>query len=65
VVAGRLDERVIGIRLDELKAIGRRIAVAGGTRKTAAIRAALRGGWVNTLITDRATAESLLRASGA
>ena len=64
LVAGRLDERVIGIRLDELKAIGRRIAVAGGTRKTAAIRAALRGGWVNTLITDRATAESLLRASG-
>lgn len=64
-VEGRLDERVIGIRLDELKVIGRRIAVAGGTRKTAAIRAALRGGWVNTLITDRATAESLLRASGA
>ena len=63
-VAGRLDERVIGIRLDELTVIGRRIAVAGGTRKTAAIRAALRGGWVNTLITDRATAESLLRASG-
>lgn len=63
-VGGRLDERVIGIRLDELKAIGRRIAVAGGTRKTAAIRAALRGSWVNTLITDRATAESLLRAPG-
>ncbi len=64
-VAGRLDDRVIGIRLDELKAIGRRIAVAGGTRKTEAIRAALRGGWVNTLITDRATAESLLRGPGA
>ena len=64
-VTGRLDERVIGIRLEELKAISRRIAVAGGTRKTAAIRAALRGGWVNTLITDLATAESLLRAPGA
>lgn len=62
-VAGRLDERVIGIRLDELKAVGRCIAVAGGARKTAAIRAALRGGWVNTLITDLTTAEALLRAS--
>jgi DNA-binding transcriptional regulator LsrR (DeoR family) len=61
-VAGRLDERVIGIQLDELKAVGRCIAVAGGTRKTAAIRAALLGGWVNTLITDLATAEALLRA---
>jgi len=64
-VAGRLDERVIGIRLDELKAVGRCIAVAGGARKAAAIRAALRGGWVNTLITDLATAEALLRAPGA
>jgi DNA-binding transcriptional regulator LsrR (DeoR family) len=64
-VSGRLDERVIGIRLEELKTVGRRIAVAGGTRKTAAIRAALRGGWVNTLITDLATAESLLRTPGA
>lgn len=64
-VASRLDERVVGIRLGDIKAIGRRIAVAGGTRKTAAIRAALRGGWVNTLITDRTTAESLLSAPGA
>lgn len=63
-VAERLDERVIGISLEQVKAVGRRIAVAGGTRKTAAIRAALRGGWVNTLITDLATAEALLRNSG-
>ena len=64
-VASRLDERVIGITLDELKAVGRCVAVAGGARKISAIRAALRGGWVNTLITDRATAEGLLRAAGA
>lgn len=63
-VGGRLEERVIGISLDQLKAVGRCIAVAGGTRKAAAIRAALRGGWVNTLITDLATAEALLRAPG-
>jgi DNA-binding transcriptional regulator LsrR (DeoR family) len=61
-VTGRLNERVVGIRLDELKTAGRRIAVAGGARKTSAIRAALRGGWVNTLITDLATAEALLRS---
>jgi DNA-binding transcriptional regulator LsrR (DeoR family) len=61
-VSGQLDERVIGITLHELKAVGRCIAVAGGARKVSAIRAALRGGWVNTLVTDRATAEGLMRA---
>lgn len=64
-VTDPLDERVIGIRLNELKTAGRCVAVAGGSRKTAAIRAALRGGWVNTLITDRATAEALLRGPAA
>ena len=37
-----------------------RIGIAGGAEKLAAIRAALRGGYVNVLITDLDTATALL-----
>lgn len=60
-VATRFDERVVGIDPDTLRAIPRRVAIAGGTRKATAIRAALRGGWVNAVITDLATARLLLK----
>jgi DNA-binding transcriptional regulator LsrR (DeoR family) len=36
------------------------VAVAGGRRKYAAIRAALRGGWLNVLITDLGVARRLV-----
>jgi DNA-binding transcriptional regulator LsrR (DeoR family) len=55
-----LDDRVIGIALEQLKQTPRSVGVAGGQRKVAAIRAALLGGWLNCLITDRHTAEHLL-----
>jgi DNA-binding transcriptional regulator LsrR (DeoR family) len=55
-----LDDRVIGIELDQLKRVGRSVGVAGGSRKTAAVRGALLGGWINCLITDLQTAERLL-----
>lgn len=57
-----LDERVIGITLEEIKAIPRVAAVAGGARKVAAIRGALRGGYLDVLITDRFTAARLADA---
>jgi DNA-binding transcriptional regulator LsrR (DeoR family) len=57
-----LDARVIGIELGQLKRIPRAIGVAGGPSKTPAVRAALLGGWINCLITDRPTAERLLAA---
>jgi DNA-binding transcriptional regulator LsrR (DeoR family) len=56
-----LDDRVISIELHQLKQIDRVVGIAGGKRKTAAIRGALAGGWVNVLITDRATAERLVQ----
>jgi len=56
-----LNDRVIAIELEQLKRADRVIGIAGGRRKAAAIRGALRGGWVNVLITDRSTAERLLR----
>jgi DNA-binding transcriptional regulator LsrR (DeoR family) len=57
-----LDDRVIAIGLQELRRVDRVVGIAGGKRKTAAIRGALQGGWVNVLITDRGTAERLVRA---
>ena len=62
--AGPLDDRTIGISLDMLKTIGLRIAVAGGFDKVPAILAALRGGYVNVLITDAATGRGILNADG-
>lgn len=59
-VTTSLDERVVGIDADLFRAIPRRIGVAGGDEKHESIRAALRGGWVNILVTDHATAEYLV-----
>lgn len=59
-VACALNDRVMGIDLETFRGVPRRIAVAGGPSKVDAIAGALRGGWVNVLVTDIATARSLL-----
>lgn len=56
---GGLDDLVIGVTTDQLGSARRRFAVAGGARKHEAVRAALLGGWVDTLVTDTDTAEFL------
>ena len=61
LVQSSVDARVIGVSYEQLQRTPRTTAVAGGTRKFNAIRAALRGRWVDTLITDLSTAERLLR----
>jgi DNA-binding transcriptional regulator LsrR (DeoR family) len=61
LVHSDLDERVVGIDAQTLRRIPRRIGIAGGRRKHAAIHAALAGEWVNVLLTDTGTAESLLQ----
>jgi DNA-binding transcriptional regulator LsrR (DeoR family) len=63
VVPSPLDARVLGIAAERLQAIPRRIGVAGGAQKYPAIRAALRGGWINVLITDAASAQRLAEES--
>jgi DNA-binding transcriptional regulator LsrR (DeoR family) len=55
-----LDRRVISMTLEELRRVPRSVGIAGGKRKLAAIRGALRGGWINVLITDRGVAEQLV-----
>jgi len=61
-IVSDLDERVLGIDPDTLRAIPRRVGVAGGVRKWGAIRAALVGGWLSVLITDLHTAQWLAGA---
>ena len=56
-----LDQRLVGISAEEFLLIPRRIGVAGGERKFAAIRAALLGRWVNVLITDLTSARLLVQ----
>jgi DNA-binding transcriptional regulator LsrR (DeoR family) len=59
-VASAVDERLLGMSEAAIRAVPRRIAVAGGEGKQAAIRAALLGGWVSTLITDAESAAALV-----
>jgi dihydroxyacetone kinase-like protein len=63
-VAGPLEDRVIGLSLEDLLRIDLRICVAGGFDKVPAILAALRRGYANVLVTDAATARGVLRADG-
>jgi DNA-binding transcriptional regulator LsrR (DeoR family) len=60
LVKSPLMGRVIGIEPASLKRTRRVVGVAGGPRKVQAILAALRGQWINVLITDKRTAEALL-----
>jgi DNA-binding transcriptional regulator LsrR (DeoR family) len=60
-----LNERVIAIELADLTHVDRVVGIAGGRRKFAAIRGALRGRLINVLITDRSTAERLVKTAAA
>lgn len=60
LVHSDLDERVIGISLESMRNLGRMVGVAGGNDKFEAILGAVRGSFINTLITDTYTAQKLL-----
>ena len=55
-----IEERMISIDAKSMKAVPRRIGVAGSLQKLKAIRGAITGGWVNVLITDSDVARQLL-----
>lgn len=56
-----INERIIGIGFNDLIGIPNVIAAAGGAHKVPVIRAILNGkNMINTLVTDEATAQSLL-----
>jgi len=52
---------IIGISLEQLKALDHVIGVAGGEEKVTAILGALRGGCLNVLVTDTVTAKAMLK----
>lgn len=64
-VEGDLDGRVIGMELADIRAVGNGILVSSGHDKVAAMRAALVGGYVRYLVTDKSTGEELLDAKQA
>ncbi|HBY96992.1 MAG TPA: hypothetical protein DEP84_24105 [Chloroflexi bacterium] len=59
-----LNYRVIGLDLETLRSIPTVIAVAGNVIKAPAVLAALRGGYVDVLITDANTASVVLTLNG-
>jgi DNA-binding transcriptional regulator LsrR (DeoR family) len=63
VVAGELDDRMIGMTVQEIANVPERVCAAAGSDKAEAIRALLVGGFVTTLITDEETARNLLGAT--
>ena len=57
-----LDQRIVGLTLEQLAAIPRVIGVAGGVVKRRVIRAVLNAGLLDVLVTDQATGETLLKS---
>jgi len=59
-IASNRDPRMMSTTLDELKKLDNVIGTAGGPEKVDSILAALRGGYLNVLITDEDTASAIL-----
>lgn len=57
----QLNQRTIGIGLDELRKKEHSILIAGGEQKVESIKGALKGKYANALITDENTARQLLK----
>jgi DNA-binding transcriptional regulator LsrR (DeoR family) len=55
-----LEKYMIGLSIEQIKKVKYSIGVAGGTHKSIAILAALRGGLINVLVTDHDTAQDIL-----
>jgi DNA-binding transcriptional regulator LsrR (DeoR family) len=61
-VPSSLTGRLIGIDADQLRAIPDVVGIVYGTSKAGAVRAAIRGGFVKSLVTHTAMAHELLAA---
>ncbi|PVU81380.1 hypothetical protein DDP54_15915 (plasmid) [Cellulomonas sp. WB94] len=59
-LVGAASDRKIGMSINQLREMPNVIGVAGGLDKLAAIAGALRGGYLDVLVTDEAVAELLL-----
>lgn len=54
-------ERIVGLTLEQLKAIPKVVVIATGAEKAPSLAAVLKGGYVNTLVCDRELAQALLK----
>lgn len=63
-VAPELDERVVGITVDQLRAVPHKVVTSYGEHRAAATIAAIRGGFVDDLIIDEALATAMVTAGG-
>lgn len=61
VIQSSLERRLMSTSLEQLKEINNSIGVAGGNTKAEAILAALKGKYLDVLITDETTASNVLR----
>jgi deoxyribonucleoside regulator len=59
-VVAPFSERVVGTTLDDLKTVNIRIGVAGGSDKVSPLIAALRGEYLNVLVSDEATIRMMI-----
>lgn len=57
---GFFNDRVAAMRLEEIRKVPSKIGIAGGVRKADAVIGAIRGGYINILITDTECAKRLI-----
>ncbi|MBY5035082.1 sugar-binding transcriptional regulator [Streptococcus gallolyticus] len=61
ILKGGVDNRTIGLSLDQLSTIPKTVAIARGNAKVRAIRALIKRSYINTLITDQDTLMGILK----
>ena len=59
-ISSAFEERLIGITLKDLKNAQNAVALAGGADKAAPLLGAIRGKWINGLVSDEQTIHSIL-----
>jgi DNA-binding transcriptional regulator LsrR (DeoR family) len=63
-IGGPFDDRLVGVRLSDLRRAPVSMGVGGGSEKVAAIVGALEGCLINSLVTDEHTARGVLELAG-
>jgi DNA-binding transcriptional regulator LsrR (DeoR family) len=61
IAPNTINERVIGLNTEDLRNIPKVIAIVQGVHKVEGLLANLRGGYIDTLITDEETAIGLVK----
>jgi DNA-binding transcriptional regulator LsrR (DeoR family) len=59
IAPGTINERVVGVNVEDLRNVRKVIAIAEGEHKAASIIAALKGGYIDVLITEEHTASAI------